>query len=375
MANDAQWYVVTSGGQQGPYSTAQILQAVRGGALRADTPICQHGAASFQPVAQTEPFAAEFRSAGASPPRPDPQAGRSSAEPEGKLSSRLGPRIRTVAGITAGVLVVSLLSAMTWRIYRGSTHDPSEIASEMMPVLLDLSAARRARSCEEHLANLAEFQAGKPYTVVEAAGEYCKGVSKSKTDKVLFGGFYLSQLEKCETFKQKLPEDTARFENNLEVKVKLYCDANRKPSLDVENSAVQLAAQIQLGSSLPTVVEHVNEGKVSPQIKRCYVEVKKQVTDAQTASRKLRCKVMTSDMAVEKITYDAIWSNAKLMDEFDRYKEEHKLTWEAMRKADKETVFFDAFTNEQRTKACAEEASPSLEAQAAAGTLASATCM
>ena len=261
---------------------------------------------------------------------------------------------------------------------RQAAHSPETVSASMLPALEDLAAVQRAERCSELLEQLAEFKAGKPY-VVQPVSEYsqdrCEVVAKGKPEeKFSVGGFRLSQWVPCDQARKDFDTNVSNHENNLEVKVKLYCGPDGKPSVEADQSAL-LAAQAQLQKRLPNVVKAVNEGRISSDISACYFGVKAQVSATAEEMRKLRCKVLTADMAVPRVTYDALWERAALMDELEQFKKENSEEWESLSKTDGVTLLLERFTSEARETACAETNEPSVATISAAAAIAAQTCM
>ncbi len=68
------WYVGVGGNQQGPMSTAQIVEQIQTGAVDASYFVFTTGMANWTAVTQVQPFAAYFGAADAPPPPPPPAA-------------------------------------------------------------------------------------------------------------------------------------------------------------------------------------------------------------------------------------------------------------------------------------------------------------
>jgi len=374
MTEEAQWDLAVDGERHGPFQADQIVQAVRERRIAASTPVALHGSADWAEIAATEPFRTRLaadtaRVEGVS------AAGKGATTPGTATPDKWMARLRGVGVIFTAAAVLLLLGVIAWKQIRGQTRDPADISAEMMPVLLDVAATERARKCDEFLGNLAEFREAKPFEIAVITEDVCRLVPKGKPDSVVAGGFYVTQFEDCGKLKTRLPNALADHENNLDVKARLYCSKERKPSLDTDDESVRLAAELSLGAKLPAVVTRVNDGRTSPRIKRCYFEVKAHLLEAEKRVRKLRCSVITSDAEVAKVTYDAVWSRARLKGRLEDYQKENKELWEALSKQDKERQFFDRFTAHQRTKACRDEDAPSLEEQEKAADLALETCL
>jgi len=370
MSDQTLWDIAVDGQRHGPYRTDQLLEEARTGGLPLDTFVCPHLGDDWHELRETEPFRAVLASANPTSRGPAAGGSTSAAAPGRGWKQWIAP-----AAISAGaLLVVTLLSVIAWKQVRGQTRDPEDVAKELMPVLLDSAATERARRCSEFLDNLSEFKSARPFEVANVTEDVCKLVAKGKPDAIVAGGFYVTQFEECSKLKARLPKTLADHENNLDVKVRLYCDKERKPTVDTAEASVQLAAEMRLAAKLPTVVAHVNQGITSPRISRCYFQVKGHLIDSERRVRKLRCEVLKADQDVAKVTYDALWSRARLKDRLEEYQKENKEAWEAAVKADKETEFFDRFTAEEREKACRPDDGPALEAQEAASDTALDTC-
>ena len=278
------------------------------------------------------------------------------------------------------LILLVLCALAVWQVFTamGAIHSPKVIAASMLPALEDLAAVERAERCSELLEQLGEFRAGKPY-VVQPVNEYsqdtCEVVAKGKPDeKFAVGGFHLPQWVACEQVRKDFETNVSNHENNLEVKVTLYCGPDGRPSVTADQSAL-LGAQAQLQKRLPDVVKAVNDGRISADIETCYFGVKAQVSNTAEDMRKLRCKVLSADMEVPRVTYDALWERAALMDELEQFKKENAEEWESLSKSDDVTVLLERFTAKARETACAETNEPSIATISAAAAIAAQTCM
>lgn len=373
MSHNA-WYVAVAGQQSGPFSAEQIVNKVRSGAMGRDAHVFADETSGWTELLSTEPFrsmlAADVRGAGASPNA----ASTKTKSPPSHLRGRVPEMLRAAGRALPILVVIALLSVITFKVYRGGPHDPEQVADEMMPVLLDVAATERARKCSDYVDALKEFRDAKPLEVVSSGEEQCGIKPKGAPGALIAGGFFMIQGADCDKLKEKLPKLAADHENNLDIKVQLYCSKDKRPELDTNDESVRLDAESRRESSLAGVVAHVNEGQVSPRIRACYFQVKAQLISTQKRIKELRCGVLTKDMAVAKVTYDALWSRAKLHDQFDAYKKENEELYESFSKQDKEPEFFDRFTKEMKAKSCSTEDLPSFTAQSAAAAVALATC-
>ena len=204
-----------------------------------------------------------------------------------------------------------------------SRQTPEAIADEMMPVLLDLEVVGRADRCEDLTGKLAEFRAAKPFVVETVYGDHCRVTSKGKPAAVIeVSGFSLESGD-CGKIRQKHEERVDNHENNLRVRAALECGPDGKPATEPDDS-VKLAAAMTLRKKLPDVVKAVHEGKLSPEIQTCYFRMQEYVTNIGEEVRKKRCAVMTHDMVVPRVTYNAIFRRAQLEGELEEWKRDHK---------------------------------------------------
>jgi len=257
-------------------------------------------------------------------------------------------------------------------------HSPDEIAAQMLPALEDMAAVERAERCSELVQQRSEYRAGKPY-VVKPVSEYlaekCSVVAEGRPgEKSSLGGFALSQFEDCSVLRKDFEERLSQHENNTDVKVRLYCGADGRPEAMPDDGA-RLAAQTELRKRLPQVVKTVNEGGISPDISSCYFGVKSSVIKSSEEMRKVRCKVLSADMNVPGVTYDALWERAAIADELEQFRTEHAEEWETRADSGETSILLDRFTMEQKEAACAESNAPSMATVSAASATAALTCM
>jgi hypothetical protein len=253
---------------------------------------------------------------------------------------------------------------------------PSELSSELLPVLLDLAVIERAEKCADLVSNSAAFEAGKPYTVEKTSehSSYCNVVSESKKGARRIGDFTLDQFSDCDKLRKDFEETVTNHGNNLKAKKNLFCGKDGRPTMIADDST-ELSARVRLAERLPMVVKSVGSGSISSNIHTCYEETKQHTLNILEEARIYRCSVMTADSELEGVTYDALWTRAHLHDEFMDYKKENADSFELWSEMGMVTTFFTQFTNEARSQACAVETTQSFSARkAAAGTAASA-CM
>lgn len=255
----------------------------------------------------------------------------------------------------------------------GKIHSPDKIAAEMLPALTDFEAINRAVTCNELTKELTEFRAGYPYDVVPE-GSLCKGISKSKPDQRLHGGFMLPSYANCAELPQELAMDIKRHEGNLNAKIGLACGADGKVTLE-PNVSVQLAARMNLRERLAATVKAANAGTVSAEIAACYFGVKQEMMKSASAIRSARCQALTDAINTKNVTYDAIWSHAHVSKDFDEYRKAHSEAWEEAIKSKKQTVFFDKFTYEAQSNACSTTDTQDVNFLKLASHTAAETCM
>lgn len=374
MRTNERWYVVVHSERKGPYSTEEVVQAALSGQLSESTYVVAEGDDQWTELGSTEPFKTLLRQRHAATPS-SRETRRPSSSRIGVFLASLPSRLRAPTALGVPLIVIALLGAITWKTYRGNTHDPADVSKEMMLVLLDVAAIERAEVCSDDVQAVAAFQKGKPYEVASVAGDYCKVVSRGTPDSLIVGGFALTPFEDCTKLKTTLGKSLADHENDLDVKIRLYCDPQRKSAVDINDPSVKLAAEIRRQGQLSDVVARMNQGRISPAISHCYTQLKAQLITEQQQIKKLRCDVMSSDTKVARVTYSAIWARAQITDQLDDYQKEHKDLWEALSKQDKETAFYDKFTSEKQVDACTADESSTLAVEAVAARLAAATCM
>lgn len=302
------------------------------------------------------------------------QGGRRRDAPTKPTSPHRGGGLFGVFSALLLAIIGAVLAAQFFLEWRKQA-DPRDLAREMMPVLVDLAALERAERCLDLTNARTEFLAGMPYNIKTKYSNInkCSVESEGAPKATSFGGFPLPSYEDCDELKAEFPKSVERHENNLKVKAKLACDSNGKPTLEPDDS-VRLSAQTALRAKLPSVARAVASGEISPEIEKCYNHVKEQLAATAEEERQLRCKIMTADFEVANITFDAIWTRARLHDELEAYRREHEIAWEAAQKADKVSFFYDLFTDDAKRKAC-QGGDTSFSSQRAAALAAAATCL
>lgn len=265
---------------------------------------------------------------------------------------------------------VFIVGALALVACRGKLHSPDKIAAEMLPVLVDLEAVDKAERCEGLLKRSEEFEAGKPYVVVPTFGESCKVVSKSKPDRSVHGDFVLPSHEACD----ELQESAQRHENNLRAKIKLACGADGKPTTEPDAS-VQLAARISLRERLAATVKAANSGSISAEISNCYFGVKQEMLKIASGIRQSRCTAIKDAEQVKGVTFDALWTHARLHPDLMEYQKTHGEAWEKATKEKKHKELFEQFDEEAKNNACSPKTERDLAAQRLAAKTAAETCM
>jgi len=248
-----------------------------------------------------------------------------------------------------------------------------------MPVLLDLAATERAHKCRLLLLDQEAIAAAKPFEVVVEGwnSSKCSLKPRDRSEEFVYkvGGFELLSYKDCDQVRASLADELPRYENNLNVRAALFCGADGKPTVEPDN-AVKLEANVELSRRLPEVVRRVNQGIISAEISDCYFGVKSQLSKLSEPTNALRCKILTSDLAVEGVTYAALWERAQIEGDLSAYKLDNSEMWNQAQRNDTVSVFYDRFTLDAKDRACAEEQDEqSLTAQRDAVRIAADTCL
>jgi len=273
------------------------------------------------------------------------------------------------------IMALGLITLLTG--CSGGKANPSAVQKELLPVLVDLAATKRAERCSDLLRNKADIAAAKPFKIEVVYGDRCKlsGTGKLKVKAYgSVGGFAMKSYDSCADVRKHLKEGLPRHENDLRVKTTLFCGKDGKPTMEPD-IAVRLAARSELKDRLPSVVQSVNEGKISASISDCYFSVKEQLTKTESDANELRCKVMKHDYKVKGVTYAAIWERAQIYEKLEEYKSNNNEQWLSAQKSDGVSDFFEQFTEYERNRACQKQTTVSLTLQKQAALIAAKTCL